>query len=195
MTTLDRTDRIVLYRLLGGLLEQCPTPALLQAVAADPLLGELSARAGGGLGAGLAALPSHAGEVDEVRADYVSLFIGPKHKRAPPWESVYRTPERKVMGSPNAEVTRSYAARGVGFDGIGSRPADHVALELEFVALLLEREDPSEDEAARAFLDAHLLAWVPDLARDIALQATTPFWRVTAEVLGALCESERRVTA
>ena len=128
-----------------------------------------------------------------LRQDYVRLFLGPKKKLAPPWESVYRTPERKVMREPHVEVTKQYAAQGVGFDGIGRRPGDHVALELQFVAVMLGRQDAAADTVAEEFLDAHVLQWVPAFTQDVRTNATTDFWRACGGVLGALCELEAGV--
>jgi TorA maturation chaperone TorD len=186
-----------LYRILGGLLEECPSLELLETLAEDPALEELAGHFGRQLGEGLLALRADLRRGPDARAavrrDYTALFIGPRKKLAPPWESVYRSPDRLVMQEPEREVVRAYASERVGFEGMGGRrPADHIALELQFVAILLDRSVRSRSARAslRRFLDQHLLPWVPALAADVKRHAKTDFFRGLAEVLEGLCAME-----
>ena len=186
-----------LYRLLGGLLEECPTLELLATLSEDPALGDLAAHFGRELAEGLSAMQADLRRGPDarvaVRRDYTALFIGPRKKLAPPWESVYRSPDRLVMQEPEREVVRAYASERVGFEGMGGhRPADHVALELQFVALMLERSARSRSARAslRRFLDQHLLQWLPALAADVKLHAKTEFFRGLAQALEGLCAME-----
>lgn len=186
-----------LYRILGGVLQDCPTPELLATLADDPALGVLAGHFGGGLGEGLSAMNADLQAGAEVHAairrDYTALFVGPRKKLAPPWESVYRSPERLVMQEPEREVVRAYASERVGFEGMGGhRPADHIALELQFVAILLERSFHRRGARAslRRFFDQHLLQWVPALAADIRREARTDFFRGLGHALEGLCAME-----
>jgi TorA maturation chaperone TorD len=182
------------YRVLGGLLADCPSEALCAALVRDRTLEELGAIAGGRLGleltrvhAALAAEPH-----DAIERDFVRLFVGPRKKLVPPWESVYVDPGRLVLQESTDDVVRAYAEQRVGFDGMGAQPADHVALELQFCAVLADRAPAREGSAAalRRFLDRHLLAWVPRFAADVARLADTDTWRAVGNALVALCELE-----
>ncbi|MBI2894006.1 MAG: molecular chaperone TorD family protein [Deltaproteobacteria bacterium] len=193
MTENARRD---LYRILGGLLEQCPTPELLRVLAEADSLELLAQHFGRELGDGLRAMRAGLAGGEEareaIRRDYVALFVGPRKKLAPPWESVYRSPGRLVMQEPEREVVRAFAEQRVGFEGMGQKPADHIALELQFVALLLERS--AHKRAARAalrrFLDQHILQWVPAFAADVRKHAKTDLWRAAGQVLEAVCAME-----
>jgi len=191
-----RSDRRSLYRLLGGLLQECPSTALLDVLGTGPTLENLAERIGGAIGEGLGRMRADVGGCEgrhpALRQEYVRLFVGPGKKLAPPWESVYRGPERLVMQEPHAQVLRAYAEQKVGFDGFGKRPADHVALEMQFVSTLLARSRAGSraDAALRRFLDEHLLAWLPAFAGDVRRHAKTEFWQGVGETLTALCEAE-----
>lgn len=194
---MKRAARKDLYRLLGGLLEQCPTEELCGELAKSGALEALGASVGGKVGAGLAAMHEDVARGPEshsaIARDFVRLFVGPRKKIAPPWESVYRSPERLVMQACEREVVQIYASEGVGFDGIGKKPADHVALELQFCALLIERSETcvSARATAKRFLEEHVLEWVPRFATDVSKGAQTEFFRGVAAVLLALCASEK----
>lgn len=186
-----------LYRILGGILERCPDRTLLEALASDPALESLAAHFGRQLGEALRRMHADVrrggAAHDAIRRDFVRLFVGPKKKLAPPWESVYRSPERLVMQVHEREVVKAYAAQRVGFDGMGTeRPADHIALELQFMAILLERAGHrrAATEALRRFLDQHVLRWVPAFAADVTQNARTDFLRAVGQALTAICAME-----
>lgn len=191
---MNRLERRDLYRLLGGLLAECPREQLCEALVADAALERLGAAVGGDVGAALTRM--HTELVDgpdawkEVRSDFTRLFVGPRKKLAPPWESVYRSPARLVMQEHEREVVRAYAEQRVGFEGMGGVPADHVALELQFCAWLLDHPKPATRAALRRFLAEHLLTWVPLFAADVERQAKTELWRAAARALTGLCAHE-----
>lgn len=186
-----------LYRLLGALVLVCPAEELLAALsssrafdafvecAPEGALREALALMGKELARGPEAF-------NEIRRDYLRLFVGPKKKLAPPWESVYRSADRIVMQEQSVEVLRAYAMQRIGFEGMGEKPADHAGYELEFVAILIGRSKRSKKarEALSSFLNDHVLAWVPAWAADIRKHAKCAFWRGFGEVLAALCAVE-----
>ncbi len=109
----------------------------------------------------------------------------------PPYESLYRGGE--LMGAITQSVRRHYLRAG--FDAIAPEagPQDHLGAELRFLSLLCYRETQAWEEKDRAtalglqteqkaFLDAHLLVWLPDFARQIEEQAREPFYK-TATLL------------
>lgn len=191
-----------LFRLLGALVLEPPSDALLEALGGGGLAGALrdalpegEVREGLDLVArDLALGPAQHGE---IRRDHAALFSGAGKKLAAPWESVYRSPERLVKQPCEADVVRAYATHLIGFEGMGQRPADHAGYELEFVSILLERGRRSRRarEAARAFVRAHVITWMPRWARDIAAHAGTDFHRGVAKTLAGLCAVESALAA
>lgn len=142
-----------LYRVLGALALAPPTDALLSTLASSGAFAALQQHAPDAAmrdALGLMATDLARGEAHypEVRRDHIALFVGPKKKLAPPWESVYRSTDRLVMQEQAAEVLRAYATHRIGFEGMGRLPADHAGYELEFVSILLDRSVRSEKARA-----------------------------------------------
>ncbi|MBI2378647.1 MAG: molecular chaperone TorD family protein [Deltaproteobacteria bacterium] len=183
-----------LYRILGGLFEAPPSAELLESLEREEVFRQLAedseflfGRALEGLGALEAGARLEYSDV--ITQEFARLFVGPETLPAPPWESVYRSPDRLVMQQPAYEVLEAYVATGLGYDQMTKCPPDHVAKELGFMAALIAgpRElnlDPALSHATqREFLDRHLSTWLPDFAEDLRRAASTPFYRGAAELL------------
>ncbi|MHC4164799.1 MAG: TorD/DmsD family molecular chaperone [Planctomycetota bacterium] len=143
-------------------------------------------------------VPSASPALDELQREYARLFVGPFTVPAPPYGSVYLENEGRVLGESTMDVMARYAEEGL--RTTLKEPADHVAIELEYVYLLAFREMEAAaagdtGRAARyrdkrqAFLRAHLGAWMPRLKERIAAHAQMDFYRdvavVTASVVSA----------
>ena len=196
------TAHLEVRRLLAALLCEPQRDLLLQEEVAPRLVTALRALA-----------PGHADELDGLSAaldredqktllsEYTRIFIGPDRLPAPPYGSVYLGLERQVLGPTTEEVRRLYAEEGlVVSDGV-HEPPDHVALELEFAAFLLEKaarasRSGSASEArrlvarARDFEAKYLRSWLPSLATAIAEAAETDFYRGVARILAVYGDSE-----
>ncbi|MCG3197350.1 MAG: hypothetical protein GHCLOJNM_01835 [bacterium] len=108
-------------------------------------------------------------------------FVGSRH--CPPFESEYlpwKDPTHRAQHL--ADIAGFYSAFGVMPDPSEPQRHDHVSIELEFTAFLLEKErlasletfpggeDPVETcrEARHAFLKEHVSWWAPAFAWDLA---------------------------
>jgi TorA maturation chaperone TorD len=196
MTPALRRD---VYRVLGGLLIDCPSEALCAALVRDRSLDRLGTAVGDRLGLELGRLHRalEADPHDAIQRDFIRLFVGPRKKLAPPWESVYRDPSRLVLQDAADGVLRAYAEERLGFDGMGKQPPDHIALELQFCAALVDRAESraSSADALRRFLDEHLLVWAPRFAADLVRIADTEVVRAIGGALLALCDLEANAAA
>lgn len=123
----------------------------------------------------------------KVKADYLQLFVGPGHVLAPPWASAYLTKEKLLFGEPERIVRQFY--RAIGLTVSQSEPADHIAVELAFMARLCAFEQIGNRMAGGArntrkmFLDTHLLPWVAVWQADVRQQAHTDFWRIVTAAM------------
>jgi TorA maturation chaperone TorD len=120
----------------------------------------------------LATLP--AGENVSIEEEYVQLFsVNPK---AIPNESVYINPEGGARGLIIAHLEEEYTVAGLAVSPAAVESPDHIAVELEFMAFLCDREveawETGDDEAAERvhqqqheFLNKHLKKWFPGFAR------------------------------
>jgi TorA maturation chaperone TorD len=129
----------------------------------------------------------------ELAAEYASLFLGLAGKPPHPSESAYKSESHNVMGQARDEVLGAY--RNAGLDKIGEfkEPEDHIAVELSFMEYLCSRTAESIEndnmkeavkylEIQRNFLNKHLAAWVPSLAKDILESAELGFYKGIAKI-------------
>jgi putative dimethyl sulfoxide reductase chaperone len=196
--------RAALYQLLGGLLVECAGEDALRDIHDKNLLPTLAATIPERhLADALLTMHRELGtpsSIQRLRTDHAMLFLGAGKPKAPPWESVYRSDERLVWQAPAFAVLDQYAGAGLGYEGMTEVPPDHVGRELLFLATLavdaIEAEnDERRDEllATRgAFLDEHVLRWVPAFAHDVAAHASSDFFRALAEALRLQLASEGR---
>jgi len=107
---------------------------------------------------GIGKWPEAGMDLPALQSVYVSLFINALPEvPCPPYGSYYL--EGLLMGETTVRLERMY--RGYGFELL--EMADHIAVELEFLALLtrLAPQGASVQEDRR-FLLAHLRRWTPD---------------------------------
>lgn len=129
--------------------------------------------------------------IENLLVDYTRLFLGPSHILAKPYGSVWLTGEETLMQESTSAVAALYREAGFDLDETFRELPDHIAAELEFLYLLIFREnqarsaeDVSELEAiARLrtrFLNEHLGKWVIAFTAAVAAGARTAFYRELA---------------
>lgn len=153
----------------------------------------------------------------DLERDHAQLFVGPEIA-VPPWESVWRDKDRLLFGESTFAVRAAYARFGLGADRPGNEPDDHLGREFGFLGHLAglaasgaeapesrafmesptTLESPTSKgfptfmpdtlDAARAFLDDHLLMWVPMVREAMQRAARTPHY----VALGLLAEGAAR---
>lgn len=122
--------------------------------------------------------------LDALAVDFARVFLGAGSAEgcaAFPYESVYTSPKRLVMQDAWERVKSLYAAHGVRIDTDSSElMEDHIAYELAYMALLCR--EGAERAEQRAFLEEHLLTWVPAFCADLQRCAGTGFYRCVAQL-------------
>lgn len=127
----------------------------------------------------------------ELAADYMRTFFGHGyngHAAAYPFESVYTSEKRLLMGNARDEVLALYRAAGLDKQDSWREGEDHIALELEYMQILSGRTEKAlivgDDDRAvslvksqRNFLENHLASWVPMLVADMVRFSKTDFYR------------------
>lgn len=89
-------------------------------------------------------------------AEYIPLFETGAVE-APPYASVHLDKEKRVLGEEAQAVQGFYASAGYGIGAENQELPDHLAVELEFLALLTR---DGEVEKAEAFRQKHLLPFL-----------------------------------
>ncbi|GIK86336.1 MAG: hypothetical protein BroJett026_18170 [Betaproteobacteria bacterium] len=132
-----------------------------------------------------------ASSVDDLLVDYTRLFLGPVDARARPYGSVWLDRRQALMGDSTMDLLRQYREAGFDVDAAFRDLPDHVAVELEFLYLLLYREAEAgmrADGPALAaaverrlrFLRTHLGAWIAPFAAAVRAGAQTDYYRELA---------------
>ncbi|MCP4408576.1 MAG: hypothetical protein GY807_12585 [Gammaproteobacteria bacterium] len=133
---------------------------------------------------------------DQLAADYSDIYL--THKcRAAPTESVWLDEDGLERQQPMFEVRRWYEDFGVSAPNWRTRPDDHIALQLQFVAHLLMLEEPGIEppRLAGCFLDEHLLVWVDLFASRVAERCSTTFYAGVATLTAAYVDAARELIA
>ncbi len=200
-------ERKFIYALLARLYKACPETPLLQTLAADRTLLAVAKKhvpvgtavhsevytAVQRLQAELAsALKDLAGYQRRLQTDFNSLFVGPGHVLAPPWESVHRSAEKLLYGEHTLAVRAFYRSFGLASRQSRLEPDDHLSLELEFMAWLCQQASKpavihtnqinSYVSGQSCFLSEHISQWVPALCDDIRQAAKSGFYRELASL-------------
>lgn len=142
-----------------------------------------------------------------LAADYARVFLGAGAGKgssaAYPYESVYTSPKRIMMQEARDQMSAIYAARGLGQDEkTTGLPEDHLALQLEFMAVLCHEAKnalAAQNQAAFAaglrdqmdFLDRHLLNWIPMFCADVGRHAESAFYQGIGKITNGFVRLDR----
>ena len=132
--------------------------------------------------------------IDVLAIDYARAFLGSgilNGNAAFPYESVYTSEHALIMQDARDQVLATYRMHAVALPDGWTDPEDHIALELDFQRRLCERTILAINEgdhnlarklieAQYAFLELHLLNWVPNFCTDVERFASTDFYKATA---------------
>jgi len=135
---------------------------------------------GAGAGTGLDAAAAGDVDLDQLQIDFTGLFInGFPTAKAHPFAGWYQG-EGIVMGNSDERMRKFYARWGVECDH-RQLSADHIMVELEFMALMAEKhEDTGDDIYHRAMgemMSEHMQHWIFDFLTNIQENARTGFYR------------------
>lgn len=154
------------------------------AVRIDPALAASAARLGEAF---------FAEQPESLLVEYTRLFLGPNQAVAQPYASVWMSGEKTLMQDSTMAVLELYRKGGFDLDDDFSDLPDHIAAELEFLYLLIFRENQAHltgepdalapvEDLRRRFLDEHLGSWIGPFAAALAAGANSAFYRELAGI-------------
>ena len=138
---------------------------------------------------------------ESLLVDYTRLFLGPGPIVAKPYGSVWLDGENTLMGDSTMAVQRPYHEGGFEIDEDFRELPDHIAAELEFLYLLIYRENEGhrngDTEALKAaaglrkrFLDEQLGLWIGPFTAAVKTGAESDFYRQLAELTDRFVKME-----
>ncbi|ONI38494.1 hypothetical protein AN639_12955 [Candidatus Epulonipiscium fishelsonii] len=125
-------------------------------------------------------------KLDELKAEYTYLFIGPKKIPAPIFESVYHSDKRLLFTENTIDVRKIYQKSGLEVLRKNQIPDDHLAYEMEFMYYLahkIESDITNENleskvvATSKSFLEKHLLKWVPTFCANVEQYGESEFYK------------------
>lgn len=142
----------------------------------------------------LESIPDH--EIRRVCYDeaeeYERLFMGSDAK-VPTCESLYRAREEGIDAFKCiSDIRRIYMESGIVFNKLNGERDDHIALEMEFMAVMSEEMQDKlglPDSLLESlnlqisFLESHLLPWTERFASMLASATTSPLYIGLAEMM------------
>ncbi|WP_180326729.1 TorD/DmsD family molecular chaperone [Raoultibacter phocaeensis] len=138
-----------------------------------------------------------------LELDYNRLFVGPAALLAPPYESYYASDRDgngfgRLRTAEERAVVAAYRESGYEVPESFTDLPDHIAVELEFLALVAEKEasaweagDADEAEKMRnaqaIFLERHVGTWAVRFAEHVERGARTPLYPAVAQIVALFC--------
>ncbi len=105
----------------------------------------------------------------ELAADFCDLFLKSDKESALPYASMYVGASSMLNDVPAKNMEKLMAQHGVAVDKQLNEPADHIAIQLDFLGNLIIRSNEFEQEKhlddalieQKQFIERHLLNWIP----------------------------------
>lgn len=127
----------------------------------------------------------------QLSIDHASLFVGPFELLAPPYGSIYLEHQRQVQGKSTVDIQRYYQEAGLKVNI--HEPADHIAIELEFMYYLMvqetdalvanDRDKATELHNTQARFFSSAMTWIPEFCTLLRAGATTTFYTALADCI------------
>ncbi|MFO1319971.1 MAG: molecular chaperone TorD family protein [Burkholderiales bacterium] len=133
-------------------------------------------------------------QLDELAADYAAIYLTHAYQ-ASPCESVWTDPEGLALQASTFRLRERYRSHGLTVENWRQRSEDHLVVQLHFISLLLERLGERALREVTAFMDEHLLRWLPQFAARVVGRCATQFYAGAALLTAGYCDQMRDVLA
>lgn len=132
----------------------------------------------------------------ELSADYCDLFLKSDKNAALPYASMYIGKQGLLNDVPAQEMAALMSKHGIAVSESLNEPADHIAIELDFLGNLIIRSNELEQEKhlddalieQESFIQTHILSWIPQFSAKCDQYDEFGFYASVAQVLVAFCQ-------
>lgn len=132
----------------------------------------------------------------ELAADFCGLFLSTPKSGALPYASMYVGKTGLLNDKPAQDMNALMSEYGISQRKEFNEPADHLAIQLDFLGNLIIRTNEQEKpelaeelmQAQLAFLKQHLLNWLPAFAKDCQERDKFGFYAAVSHLLLAFCQ-------
>lgn len=131
----------------------------------------------------------------ELAADFCGLFLTTDKAGALPYASIYIGESGLLNDKPAQEMQKLMLSHGVDVKEGLNEPADHIALELDFLGNMIIRSNELEKlehiDAAlleqKEFIETYLLSWLPQFSEKCSKFDPFGFYASVAKLLVDFC--------
>ena len=131
--------------------------------------------------------------LEDLAADYAKTFLAAGDatgKAAFPYESIYTGTDSAFVGSLQQNLASIYAAKGLSMsEEMFKVMEDHIGLELEFMAMLVNEGAPPEEQ--KTFFQDHIINWALLFTADVYKYSERDFYKGIARITSGFLEAEQ----
>ena len=139
----------------------------------------------------------------ELSSDFCELFLKSDKYGALPYASIYLDKSGLLNAKPAQDMEAIMASYGIAVNQDLKEPADHLAIELDFLGNIIIRSNDLESEqdletafaTQHEFVEQQLLSWVPQFAVKCREFDEFGFYACVAELLVAFCKLDAQYLA
>lgn len=132
----------------------------------------------------------------ELSADFCDLFLKTDKHGALPYASMYIGESGLLNDKPAQDMAELLAKHGIAVNKDLNEPADHLAIELDFLGNLIIRSNELENDAhmngalldQADFINTHLMTWLPRFVQKCQQFDEFGFYSAAASLLLAFCQ-------
>lgn len=139
----------------------------------------------------------------ELAADYCELFLTTDKTGALPYASMYIGEAKLLNDKPAKEMADLMQSKGIDVKEGFNEPADHVAIELDFLGNMIIRSNELEklehiNDALleqKEFIEKYLLSWFPQFSKKCVQLDEFGFYSSVSELLVSFCQLDSNYLA
>jgi TorA specific chaperone len=132
----------------------------------------------------------------ELAADFCGLFLSTPKSGALPYASMYVGESGLLNDKPAQDMNALMEEYGIAQRKEFNEPADHIAVELDFMGNLIIQANQEADEEKRealmqaqlAFVNGMLLNWIPAFVQSCKARDDFGFYAASVNLLLAFCQ-------
>lgn len=134
-------------------------------------------------------LPTNKPEL-ELAADFCQIFLTDSKAGAPPYASVYLSKSGQLFEQPHQDMVELLTKQGLEMDPNFKEPADHIAIQLDYLGNLIMKDGEGVSNAQIDFIETHILSWLDRFVQATATVKNTGFYQGVCQLLQVYIEQD-----
>lgn len=119
----------------------------------------------------------------ELATDFSEIFLTDNKTGAPPYASVYLTKSGQLYGETHLKMQDEFKKQGLAIDPQFNEPADHIAVQLDYLGNLIIANGHGVSEQQMLFVKEHLAPWLNLFVNATDKVTNTGFYQALCHLL------------